>query len=432
MNNPLPDRLARQYSTELMKEMDHHHCLDFETTRTVSTAPLFRPGGGQMFGVLVCEDPEGHEVILKAFSGQYEGTWMIPGWVPPVCDVREFSAVISHNDREIHRLTDPIMTADEKTASALIERRKALSQESLKRVYGLYAFRCIDGSTITLQDVFGGRLPPTGTGDCCGPKLLNHAFKEGLQPKSMAEFYFGASNSAGTREHGAFYGPCDDRCRPLLKQMLMLDIIYCDETLIVVNKPSGLLSVPGREVFDCAEARVKRLFPDTIKQPAVHRLDMDTSGLIVYALTREAHRDLSIQFMNRQVKKTYTALLEGIITEESGRIELPFRLDVDNRPYQIYDPLQGKLGITEWRRVSVEYFKPGRPATRIEFTPLTGRTHQLRVHSAHDLGLGHPIIGDKLYGREEPGQRLLLHADMLSFLHPESGERLTFELPPEF
>ena len=432
MNSPLPVQLAKRYSLELQNTLDTLGYLDFDGDKLFSTDYLFGSARGQMLGVLVCVDIDGNEVVIKAFSGQYQGQWLIPGWVPPVCSTEQFNAVIEKSDKQIHELTDTLLEADTADSAAIQEKRKTLSQYSLKQIYDLYTFRCIDGHEINLSDVFGSKLPPTGTGDCCAPKLLQYAFTHQLHPISMAEFYYGAPNSSGTKQHKQFYGPCDARCKPLLKHMLGLEIVYCDETIIVVNKESGVLSVPGRVVSDCVEARVKRLFPDTIKQPAVHRLDMDTSGLIVMALNKGAHRNLSIQFMQRLVHKQYIALLEGVIKENSGTMELPFRLDVDNRPYQMYDPEQGKIGITHWERVRVEEFQKKRLATRILFSPVTGRTHQLRIHSAHEKGLGHPIIGDRLYGKEESGQRMLLHACKISFIHPETQKTLTFTSESEF
>lgn len=194
-------------------------------------------------------------------------------------------------------------------------------------------------------------------------------------------------------------------------------------TFVVLEKPSGMLSVPGRgpDKIDSAATRFKNCYPGTIEQPAVHRLDMATSGLMVFARTKEVHRALSIQFQNRQVDKTYIALIEGIVTEESGTIELTFRLDPDNRPHQIYDEKWGKMGTTHWKRLSIE-----ESYTRIEFKPITGRTHQLRLHSYHKKGLGFPIVGDFLYGNGTDTNQLKLHASYLSFNHPETSERLEF------
>ncbi|MCI5147828.1 MAG: RluA family pseudouridine synthase [Candidatus Electrothrix sp. MAN1_4] len=215
--------------------------------------------------------------------------------------------------------------------------------------------------------------------------------------------------------------------------MKSLEIIFADKTLAVVNKPGGLLAVPGRgpKKQDSVATRLKEQFPEAIDQPAVHRLDMATSGLMVLAMTTEAHRQLSCQFSQRQVEKTYIALVDGAVPEESGAIELRFRLDPENRPYQVYDPIQGKLGITCWQRLGFCNSKQGQQ-TRIQFTPLTGRTHQLRLHAAHPLGLGCPIIGDSLYGTGTMGDPLYLHATRLAFTHPVSNKSLRFYSPPPF
>ena len=213
----------------------------------------------------------------------------------------------------------------------------------------------------------------------------------------------------------------------------MPELIYRDDQIAVINKPPGLLSVPGKgpDKQDCVSRYIKEAFPCSIEQPSVHRLDMDTSGLMVFALTADAHRHLSVQFQKRQVNKKYIALVDGHLKDTSGRIELKFRLDPENRPMQVYDPLQGKAGITEWKRLSTEG-----ALTRIEFIPLTGRTHQLRVHSAHKLGLGCPIAGDRLYGSgaalSSRYERMMLHASELGFIKPGTNSRLFFELNPEF
>ncbi|MFC7337588.1 RluA family pseudouridine synthase [Haloferula chungangensis] len=206
-----------------------------------------------------------------------------------------------------------------------------------------------------------------------------------------------------------------------------LEIIHEDPDFVVVNKQSGMLSVPGRgpEKTDSVATRVKRLYPGCIEQPAVHRLDMDTSGLQLLALNADAHRTLSRQFEQRKTSKRYIALLDGILEANAGTIELPFRLDVDNRPIQIYDEVHGKIGITHWEKIGIEN---GR--TRISFVPITGRTHQLRVHSAHPKGLGIPIVGDTFYGDGKKSGELRLHATELGFEHPRTGETLRFESSP--
>ncbi len=208
-----------------------------------------------------------------------------------------------------------------------------------------------------------------------------------------------------------------------------LDIVFTDSEIIMVNKPGNMLAVPGRgpDKQDCVVNRIKKLFPDCIAQPAVHRLDMATSGLMVLAHTVQAHRYLSQQFARQQVKKKYTALVDGKVNGDHGRITLKFRLDPDNRPWQVYDPVNGKTGITDWYCLKTETDQAtGRTTSRIEFTPLTGRTHQLRLHAAHPQGLGCPIIGDSLYGSGQQGDPMFLHAAQLCFFHPQSGDWLTF------
>lgn len=208
-----------------------------------------------------------------------------------------------------------------------------------------------------------------------------------------------------------------------------IDIVYRDAEIVVINKPGGLLSVPGRgpDKQDCAAARLQEIIPSMIAQPAVHRLDMYTSGLMVMAVTKDAHRALNRQFELRQVAKEYQALLEGVVAGRSGEIILPFRLDPDNRPYQVYDPEKGKTGVTRWQLLGVD-----NGLSRVRFTPLTGRTHQLRLHAAHPLGLNCPIVGDSLYGRGSDGDPMMLHANFLHFQHPETGEALRFDSSPPF
>jgi len=224
--------------------------------------------------------------------------------------------------------------------------------------------------------------------------------------------------------------------------MLGLEILYRDESIVVVNKQSGVLSVPGRgpEKADSIANRLRRLFPQCIEQPSVHRLDMETSGILVLALTKEAHRTLSMEFERGGIEKNYVALLEGNLLEKKiptqGQNELYFRVDLDNRPHQMWDEVYGKKAITQWNIIRVEnYTSPSGKkirATRVLFTPHTGRTHQLRLASADPHGFGVPIIGDTLYGHCEKGQRLLLHATHLTFTHPVTGNRMTFDSKEPF
>ena len=214
--------------------------------------------------------------------------------------------------------------------------------------------------------------------------------------------------------------PPDLRHRPLC-------ILHQDPHFVVVDKMADFLSVPGRtaDLDDCVVARVQQLYPNARGSLAAHRLDMETSGLMVLGLTPEAHRHLSLQFEQRRVRKTYIAVVEGQVGPDAGHIELSFRVDLDNRPRQMLDPVHGKLGITDWE---VTERRPD--TTRLRLTPQTGRTHQLRVHAAHPDGLGHPIVGDRLYGT--PADRLLLHSTSLAFHHPTDETWLEFELPVPF
>ena len=208
-----------------------------------------------------------------------------------------------------------------------------------------------------------------------------------------------------------------------------MEIIYQDDDIVVVRKSSGFLSVPGRgpEKLDSVSHRIRISIPGCITQPSVHRLDMDTSGLMVLGLTTAAHRNLSIQFQERLTEKRYQALLEGQLEGDSGTINLPFRLDVENRPFQIYDEVHGKMGTTNWQKVAIEG-----DLTRIDFFPITGRTHQLRLHASHPKGLGIPIVGDSFYGNGTGPGQLKLQAAFLAFTHPETGKALHFESPTPF
>ncbi len=246
--------------------------------------------------------------------------------------------------------------------------------------------------------------------------------------------------------------PCDERCGFLLPKMLGLDVLYWDKHIVVVNKPSGLLSVPGRgeDKQDCVVNRVKTLYRDLcrIQQPSVHRLDMETSGILVLAFSEEAHRNLSSQFEEGSVHKEYVALLEGVLEkqaeglsapkrgEKSGVMKLKFRLDPENRPHQIYDEVYGKEGITRWQNEGLVWYTApdGQKikSTKVRFFPETGRTHQLRLASADSHGFGLPIIGDSLYGHCMEGQRLMLHAEKITFKHPINGRFLTFEKKSDF
>ena len=397
MNPILPEQSAREECLKLMEELD---------SSPLGEA-LMKEGHGRMFGILVCTDG----TILRAFSGELEGELSADGFVPPLFEVAKYRAILYSYDRLIKSSQD----------------HRSLSRECWKELHALYHFTCFDGSDIKLSSVLPNS--PSGTGDCCAPRLLSHAYSIGKKPASLCEFFYGS----GSMEHKSFQNPCDSRCRPLLPFIIGLDIIYQDSDVVVVNKPSGMLSIEGKgpDKQDCIASRVRSFFPSCISQPCIHRLDQATSGLMVLGLTKEAHDRLSLDFENRQVHKEYEALVDGLILEESGTIDLPIRLDVDNRPHQIVDPIQGKNAVTDWVRLSIDNLY-GQKVTRLRLIPKTGRTHQLRVHCAS--GLGHPILGDALYGsgQKEEVPRLMLQARSLSFNHPITGKLMSFELDADF
>ena len=281
------------------------------------------------------------------------------------------------------------------------------------------------------------KTPPAGAGECAAPKLLQYAYRNGWQPLAMAEFWWGDSPKNEIRRHGYYYPACKGKCGPILKHMLQglhveknpletdmhrgteLEIMYEDEWLSVVNKPAGMLSVPGKSDIDSVYGRVRRMYPEATGPMVVHRLDMATSGLMLVAKTKEV-QNLQAQFKNRTVCKRYVAWLDGIVEKKEGHIELPLRPDPEDRPRQVVDAVHGKPAVTDY---TVLHYDSGR--TFISFIPKTGRTHQLRVHSAHPLGLNAPIVGDELYGRK--ADRLYLHAEYLGFIHPVSGVYMEIE-----
>jgi tRNA pseudouridine32 synthase/23S rRNA pseudouridine746 synthase len=284
-----------------------------------------------------------------------------------------------------------------------------------------------------LEEIFKGN-PPAGAGECAAPKLLHFAFKHELKPIAMAEFWWGQSPKGEMRKHQQFYPACTGKCEPILKHMLQgipmeenpfainpaegkeLAIVFEDDYLLLVNKPAEFLSVPGKQITDSVQTRIKTLYPNAM---IVHRLDMSTSGLLIFGKTPDIYKKLQAQFIKRNVKKRYVAQLDGVLSEDSGSINLPLRGDLHNRPNQIVCFEQGKPAQTHWEVIERKDNK-----TLVYFYPITGRTHQLRVHAAHSLGLNTPIVGDDLYGTK--ADRLHLHAERITFVHPISKEIITF------
>lgn len=397
---------------------------------------------GKMFGVLMVErsdvSNQHSDDYLAAFSAKLDGSYHHEGFVPPVYEMT----------------TPPVGTSKEE------------SKRLQRLLFAQYNFINGKGESKNLLDIFadekpilsqeewfdtgerskvkGERIPPSGAGECCAPKLLQYALTHGLKPIALAEFWVGAPSRTELRKEGCFYAPCSGKCVPILRHMLQgldveikgerlkeegekskakgegIQVIYEDEYLMVVNKPAGLLSVPGKSDEPSVESYMQA--------KAVHRLDQDTSGLLVLAKTPEEYKTLQAYFQRRDILKRYEALVKGerlkVIGE--GLIELPLLPDPYDRPRQMVNIEHGKVAITRYvvreQREDDTYL--------VDFYPLTGRTHQLRVHAAHPDGLNAPIVGDQLYG--SPAERLMLHAAEITFLHPITQEEMHFCIPSQF
>ncbi|MGV0924243.1 RluA family pseudouridine synthase [Empedobacter tilapiae] len=330
--------------------------------------------------------------------------------------------------------------------NSLKEERKTKSNSLQNQLFDQYQFLNKFNQKKGLLDIFSNtsfQQPPAAAGECAAPKLLQYAFQNELEPICMAEFWWGDSPKSEIRKHGHYYPACTGKCEPILGHMLQgielnenllltqnsqveeLDILYQDDDLIVINKPEEFLSVPGIEIKDSVYLRIKQLFPLATGPIIVHRLDMSTSGILVLALNKESHKILQQQFIKRKVEKRYIALLDGNITDNEGFINLPLRVDLDDRPRQMVCYEYGKIAQTKY-----EVIKRKDNKTLIYFYPITGRTHQLRVHASHVLGLNASIIGDDLYGSK--ANRLHLHAESLEFTHPKTKEIMKFEVDPNF
>ncbi|PHM07902.1 RluA family pseudouridine synthase [Nostoc sp. 'Peltigera malacea cyanobiont' DB3992] len=490
---------------------------------------------GKMYGILLVEQPNGEQRVLKAFSGLLNGCSVVESWVPPIpgrdevafeesrtlaeldaikqeiitlkqlTERQQYEILFNDFEQQLQTMSDrhrhckhqrqekrqqicttltpealtialeqldeesrqqgierrqlkrqqnavlqplqQVIAATDARISELKQRRKALSRQLQAQMHASYSLTNFSGRSQSLQQLMPGGLP-TGTGDCCTPKLLHYAATHNLKPLAMAEFWWGESSVNQDKIPGEFYGACAERCQPLMGFLLSglrlnpireggvrspspdregvwgevtLPIIYEDEWLIAVNKPAGLLSVPGRyrDRQDSVLSRLRNLLADGMALVSVHRLDRETSGILLVARDRQTHRQLSQQFQQRQVHKVYEAILSGVLTVEQGKIELPLWGDPENRPYQKVYWQHGKPSLTHFQVIAREG-----DYTRVEFTPLTGRTHQLRVHAADARGLGITILGDRLYGCRAVTSRLHLHARELRFEHPQIGKTL--------
>ena len=394
--------------------------------------------------------------------------------------------------RKAMEQADSILNTQHSTfLKSLQRKRKQMSDELQRWLFSAYRMLNAKGEERDLIDIFREythAMPPAGAGDCCAPKLLQYAYQHHLRPVCMAEFWWGESPASEIRHHLHYYPACRSKCLPILTHMLKgLDVapnplakkrhtaeprvLYADEYIMVVDKPAGMLSVPGKaesvrsEFSDSANISVEEYFANNSKLKiqnskflkAAHRLDMDTSGLLVLARTEEAYVELQRQFASRETVKRYEAVLSGVPTQNSKfkiqnsstqpsgcleAISLPLIADINDRPRQRVDMEHGKPALTLYNIVEVRAVdantavayttkKVDKGRTLIHLYPKTGRTHQLRVHCAHPLGLACPILGDPLYGTAR-ADRMYLHAAELTFRHPVTGETMHFLSPSGF
>ncbi len=360
-------------------------------------------------------------------------------------DKYEFRVLSEKLDAEKQLLLNKI-NVFENEINSLKEERKIKSNSLQNQLFNQYQFLNKFKQEKGLLEIFSNTIfqqPPAAAGECAAPKLLQYAFQNDLDPICMAEFWWGDSPKSEVRKHGQFYPACTGKCEPILGHMLQgielnenlllkqnstveeLEILYQDDDLVVINKPEEFLSVPGIEIKDSVYLRIKHQFPLATGPIIVHRLDMSTSGILVLALNKESHKLLQQQFIKRKVHKRYIALLDGNIEHDNGFIDLPLRVDLDDRPRQMVCYEHGKTAQTKYEVITRKDNK-----TLVYFYPITGRTHQLRMHASHRLGLNAPIIGDDLYGKK--ANRLHLHAESLEFTHPKTKELMKFQVEPNF
>jgi len=342
---------------------------------------------------------------------------------------------IENAQKEVNLLLEAI--------NQLKEERRVKSGALQQKLFAEYSFLNQFGERKSIGEIFNNN-PPAGAGECAAPKLLHYAFENQLKPIAMAEFWWGQSPKSEIRKHKQFYPACKSKCEPILLSHMLkglemednpfqenpaegknIEIVYEDEVLLVINKPAEFLSVPGKIISDSVYQRVKELYPNATGPLIVHRLDMSTSGLMLIAKDEATYVKLQSQFIKRTIKKRYAALLDGILETNEGFIDLPLHVDLDDRPRQLVCYEHGKPAQTKWEKIEVRNNQ-----TLVYFYPITGRTHQLRVHASHELGLKTPIVGDDLYGTK--ANRLHLHAESLTFEHPETREQLTISVAPTF
>ncbi|MGJ8685103.1 MAG: pseudouridine synthase [Nonlabens sp.] len=355
---------------------------------------------------------------------------------------REYELYFLEKQRPFQDIVNSYQTQME----TLTQQRRQQSLDLQDWIFKQYDLLNANGERKNVLEIFNELnlgAPPASTGDCAAPKLLQYAFAQALKPIALAEFWWGKSSKSQIRKHKQFYPACRSKCEPILGHMLQgldvednpllinpgigktMEVIYEDDAIIIVNKPEEFLSVEGKTIKDSVHSRLKEMYPDATGPILVHRLDMSTSGILVATKNLDYYHFIQEQFVNRTISKRYVALLDGVLEHDTGMIELPLRVDLDNRPTQLVCHEYGKSARTKY-----QVLERREKATLVHFYPITGRTHQLRVHAAHASGLNAPIVGDDLYGTAT--NRLHLHAEFIKFIHPITGKSVSFKIPAPF
>jgi tRNA pseudouridine32 synthase / 23S rRNA pseudouridine746 synthase len=436
-----PPPLARSAAEALQRRL-----LRRELASAVDLSALERPGGGKMFGVLVVAVPDGRVGYLCGFSGMLGQRWEVEGFVPPLFDAPARDSFFPDAEAELDALgerhAELLLRGLEEERRALEHRRAERSRELWRQLAETYRLPNARGETLSLGTLFAPEPPPGGAGDCAAPKLLGFAFRHGLRPLGLAEFWWGAPPLTGERRAGGFYPACHRKCGRVLPYMLQgleldgpplsleaaapppLRTLYEDAYLLVVDKPSGLPCVPGRHSPQ-RDSVLVRLKSEEVALSFVQALDTDASGVLLLAKDDATLGALHRQLARGEAHSRFVACLDGAVKGDGGEVALRLRTDPDDRLRQCVDPERGQQALTRWR-----VLQRSDGGTRVELVPRSARPHQLRVHAAHPLGLGVPIRGDRLYG--QGGARLLLHAEALHIVHPRTGERLLLECPAPF
>lgn len=429
---PLPEEKAKKECVKLIAELDKDRSQ--------------LAGKGAMYGVLVCRDERGKEVVLRAFSGTANGEFEKEGYVPPLFSPKKYKLAQQKNEDEMHELSHRIATSSSVgSCIAFREQRKKLAADAKRSVCELYRFPCIDGTVKTFSQILpefkdGKKLPPDGTGDCCAPKLFGYAFENKLFPISFAEFYYNSQARSGTRVHKEFYTPCDDCCGVVMPVMLGIEILYRDEGIIIVNKPAGISCTdePGKDA-DCIASRIQRLFPKCIKQPFVYGPSKEASGIALFAFTADAQKKINKQIEEGSVVVQYTGKVHGKLEEspavKKGQTSGSFESEEDGLPKETIawkKITQRRVALPLGMTSSTEF----ETVVQFELTaladPQNGNVRQICGICGKEECFALPLTGDRCYGKCAKDESLMLAATSIAFTNPATGKKLIIEKKIDF